>query len=41
MFTKIIDKLLDPIEAILLKPFKINTNEFFGYILGILTVYLL
>ena len=39
MFTKIIDKLLDPIEAILLKPFKINTNEFFAYILGVLTVY--
>ena len=39
MFTKIIDKLLDPIEAILLKPFKINTNEFFAYLLGILGVY--
>ncbi len=40
MFTKIIDKLLDPIEAIFLKPFKINTNEFFGYLLGVLTAYL-
>ena len=39
MFGKIIDKLLDPIEAILLKPFKINTNEFFAYIFGILTIY--
>jgi len=39
MFGKIIDKLLDPIEAILLKPLKINTNEFFSYIFGILTVY--
>ena len=26
MFTKIIDKLLDPLEAILLKTLKINTN---------------
>ena len=39
MFGKIIDKLLDPIEAILLKPLKINTNEFFAYVFGILTVY--
>ncbi|MBR3281377.1 MAG: type IV secretory system conjugative DNA transfer family protein [Clostridia bacterium] len=34
MFQKIIDKLLDPIEFILLKPLKINTNEFFAYVLG-------
>lgn len=39
MFTKIIDKLLDPLEAILLKPLKINTNEFFSYIFGALTLY--
>ncbi len=39
MFTKIIDKLLDPIEFIFLKPFKINTNEFFAYLLGVLSVY--
>ena len=32
MFQKIIDKLLDPIEYFVLKPLKINTNEFFGYL---------
>ena len=39
MFTKIIDKLLDPIEFLLLKPLKINTNLFFGYIFGLLGVF--
>ena len=39
MFTKIIDKLLDPIEFLLLKPLKINTNTFFAYIFGLLTIY--
>ena len=39
MFGKIMDKLLDFIEALLLKPFKINTNEFFAYIFSVLTVF--
>ena len=34
MFQKIIDKMLDPIEYLFLKRFKINTNEFFGYLFG-------
>lgn len=40
MFQKIIDKLLDPIEFLLLKPLKINTNEFFAYIFGAASVVL-
>jgi len=39
MFTKIIDKLLDPIEYLFLKPLKINTNTFFAYLFGLLTIY--
>ena len=39
MFAKIIDKLLDPIEAIFLKPLKINTNEFFTYLFSVLSVW--
>ncbi len=38
MFQKIIDKLLDPIEFLFLKPLKINTNEFFGYLFGALSL---
>ncbi len=34
MLQLILDKLLDPIEYILLKPLKINTNEFFAYVFG-------
>ncbi len=40
MFSKIIDKLLDPIEFLLLKPLKINTNEFFAYVFGAASVVL-
>ena len=36
----IVDKLLDPLEYLILKPLKINTNTFFTYIFGILTVFL-
>ena len=39
MFRKIIDKLLDPIEFILLKPLKINTNTFFAYLFSLLTIH--
>jgi hypothetical protein len=39
MLTKIIDKLLDPIEYLFLKKFKINTNEFFAYILTLMALY--
>ena len=38
MLTKIINIIMIPFEAIL-KPFKINLNEFFGYIFAILSVY--
>ena len=40
MFQRIIDKLLDPIEFVLLKPLKINTNEFFAYIFGAIALVL-
>ncbi len=40
MFQKIIDKLLDPIEFLLLKPLKINTNEFFAYVFGAISLVL-
>ena len=36
----IVDKLLDPLEYLILKPLKINTNTFFTYIFGILTIFL-
>ena len=39
-FQKFIDKLLDPIEFLLLKPLKINTNEFFGYLFGAISIVL-
>ena len=39
MFKKIIAKILDPIDDILLKPFKINLNDFFTYIFTIISVY--
>ena len=35
----IVDKLLDPLEYLILKPLKINTNTFFSYIFGLLTLY--
>ncbi len=35
----IVDKLLDPLEYLILKPLKINTNTFFAYIFGLLTIY--
>ena len=35
----IVDKLLDPLEYLILKPLKINTNTFFSYIFGALAVY--
>ena len=38
MLKKIISKILDPID-ILLKPFKINLNDFFTYIFSIIAVY--
>lgn len=39
MLKKIIGKILDPINDILLKPFKITLNDFFTYIFSILAVY--
>ena len=39
MFKKILAKILDPIDDILLKPFKINLNDFFTYIFSIISVY--
>ena len=36
----IIDKLLDPLEYLILKPLKINTNTFFSYVFGLLAIYL-
>ncbi len=39
MFKKILAKILDPIDDILLKPFKINLNDFFTYIFSIIAVY--
>ena len=39
MFKKILAKILDPIDDILLKPFKINLNDFFTYIFSIVAVY--
>ena len=38
MFKKILAKILDPIDNIL-KPFKINLNDFFTYIFSIIAVY--
>lgn len=35
----IVDKLLDPLEYLILKPLKINTNTFFAYVFGLLTIY--
>lgn len=39
MFKKIIAKILDPIDEILLKPFKINLNDFFTYVFTLLSLY--
>ena len=35
----IVDKLLDPLEYLILKPLKINTNTFFSYIFALLAIY--
>ena len=35
----VVDKLLDPLEYLILKPLKINTNTFFSYIFGLLIIY--
>ena len=35
----LVDKLLDPLEYLILKPLKINTNTFFTYIFGLLIIY--
>ena len=34
----LVDKLLDPLEYLILKPLKINTNTFFTYIFGLITI---
>lgn len=39
MFKKFLGKILDPIDDILLKPFKINMNNFFTYVFTIISVY--
>ena len=38
MLTKIINLIVTPFEA-MLKPFKINTNEFFAYVFAVICVY--
>lgn len=35
----LVEKLLTPIEYLILKPLKINTNTFFAYIFGLLAIY--
>ena len=35
----LVEKILTPIEYLILKPLKINTNLFFTYIFGLLTIY--
>lgn len=35
----LVEKLLTPLEYFILKPLKINTNTFFAYVFGLLTIY--